>query len=84
MNAIQHQVNQTKDLPLLQARPPERKPTRQHAVVSKAVRHYGPLVEKLRGDGLTYEQIGRKLEIAPKSASAFLSRYRTGARKGKI
>lgn len=87
MNAIQHQVAQTKNLKLLRARPitlQTKTPRHQREVASNTTRRYGPIVEAMRAKGLTYQQIGEKLGIAATSASSFLSRYRTGVRQGKI
>ena len=86
MNAIQHQVAQTINIPLLRARPatPETTPKHQRLVASETTKRYGPIIEQMRLEGYTYEQIGEKLDIATTSASSFLSRYRTGVRQGKI
>lgn len=87
MSAIHHQVQATKDLPLLRARPvtlQTRSSRHQQEVVSNTTLRYGPIVEAMRAEGLTYQRIGEKLGIAATSASAFLSRYRTGVRQGKI
>lgn len=84
MSAIAHLVAQTKNARLLRARPLIKPPARPRVTASETVKRYGPMIQAMRADGLTYAQIGAKLDMASTSASSFLSRYRSAKAKGNL